>query len=102
MQYVVRGGVDLTGRFQYTATPDLASGFVLFKGPFKFCITLTHGWPKNTLSLYAYYQTRKWDLSWGDKNKWDATSKDWSLPSWGPATLWSSCNPAILQCRSIG
>ena len=99
---VVRGGADLTGTFQYNATPDLTGGYVLFKGPFKFCINLTHGWPNNALSLYAYYQTRKWNLSWGDKNKWDAASKDWSLPSWGPATLWSSCDPTTLQCQPIG
>ncbi|KAL5517874.1 hypothetical protein EMCRGX_G003505 [Ephydatia muelleri] len=102
LAYLVQGGVDLKGTFQYNATPDLTGGYVLFKGPFKFCINLTHGWPNNSLSLYTYYQTRRWDWSWGDKNKWDAASKDWSLPSWGPATLWSSCDSATLQCQPIG
>ncbi|KAL5489148.1 hypothetical protein EMCRGX_G018206 [Ephydatia muelleri] len=37
-------------------------------------------------------------FSWGDKKKWNAASKDWSLPSSALSTLWSSCDPAKLIC----
>eukprot|EP00731_Ephydatia_muelleri_P019786 Em0012g611a len=108
---IVRGGIDVSGHFQYQVKPQMTGSYLLYKGPFEFCLKLSHGWPNNGISLYTYYQLRKVDwckgwlgvpypcgFSWGDKKKWDAASKDWSLPSSALSTLWSSCDPAKLKC----
>ena len=58
IQEIVRGGISLTGSFTYKVTLELTGSYLLFKGPFEFCLRLLHGWPDNKISIFAYYQLR--------------------------------------------
>eukprot|EP00731_Ephydatia_muelleri_P006284 Em0003g532a len=55
---IVRGGIGVTASFTYKVTLDLTGSYLLLRGPFQFCLRLLHGWPDNTVSIYAYYQIR--------------------------------------------
>eukprot|EP00731_Ephydatia_muelleri_P031258 Em0022g772a len=55
---VVRIGIKVEGSFEYQVNPQVTGNYLLLRGPFEFCLSLTHGWPKNFISLYVYYQLR--------------------------------------------
>ncbi|KAL5489161.1 hypothetical protein EMCRGX_G018221 [Ephydatia muelleri] len=109
---IARGGIDLSGSFQYQIVPKISGSYLLLKGPFEICLSLSNAWPDNSISIYVYYQLRKVEwcngwlgisypcgFSWGDKNKWDKLSYEWKLQSSPLKSLWSSCDPSKqLQC----
>ena len=64
----MRGGIDLAAKFQYQVVPKITGGFLLPKGPLETCVSLSHGWPDNGISIYVldYYQLRSitWCKGW--------------------------------------
>ncbi|KAL5489189.1 hypothetical protein EMCRGX_G018254 [Ephydatia muelleri] len=109
---IARGGINLSESFQYQIVPKISGSYLLLKGPFEICLSLSNAWPDNSISIYVYYQLRniEWcsgwlgisypcGFSWGDKNKWDKLSYEWKLQSSPLKSLWSSCDPSKkLQC----
>ena len=104
---IARGGIDVAGNLQYQIVPKITGTYLLLKGPYEICLSLSHASPDNTIGIYVYYQLRKvtwckgWlsipypcGFDWGDKNKWDKASYDWKLPSMALTSLWSSCDPS--------
>ena len=55
----MRGGIRITANLEYELEPEMS--LELCKNNLRTsrtCLTVSHGWPYNSLSIYAYYQTR--------------------------------------------
>ena len=55
----MRGGIRITANLEYELEPEMS--LELCKNNLRTsrtCLTVSHGWPYNSLSMYAYYQIR--------------------------------------------
>ena len=55
----MRGGIRITANIDYELEPKM-SFEVCIKDlkQHRSCLTVSHGWPYNSLSIYAFYQIR--------------------------------------------
>lgn len=65
-QEIVKGGITVSGSFNYQATLDLNGNNLLPQGPSEFCLRLLHGWPGNKLTIYTFYQIRSAKMCYKD------------------------------------
>ena len=47
------------------------------------------------------YSLQPCGFGWGDKHKWEAASKEWSLPSMPLKPLWEKCSDGKRKCPPI-
>ena len=64
-QGLVRGGIEVSGNFEYRIEPEVCIK-VDFSPSVKVtpCISVYHSWPNSYVEIYAYYQIRKLKLRW--------------------------------------
>lgn len=58
VQEIVRAGIDIKASFDYNAFPEVTASYYISDASTEFCFKILHGWPKNEVSIYAYYQHR--------------------------------------------
>ncbi len=97
MQLVVKGGITVTGKFNYVMNPELNTliCYKNFEVKMKNCAGIYHYWTGNTIKFDVWYQTRDWWLNWSKKKKWKAASKTWKVPGMSKRPIWEACDRSI-------
>jgi hypothetical protein len=103
---VARGGISVTGVFNYQLTPELSTKACFINHiRVRNCIGIYHQWVNNKIVLDVWYQLRKikwcrtrWGkipypcgIDWGSKKTWGALSKTWNLNGSPRRALWEQC-----------
>ena len=69
LQEIVRGGITVSGIFDYRLTPELSIAVCYADSPItvSYCVGIYDEWPDNRIVLDTWYQIRriKWCSAWG-------------------------------------
>ncbi|CAI8013732.1 hypothetical protein GBAR_LOCUS8664 [Geodia barretti] len=107
---VARGGVTVNAVLNYKLIPALSTELCLTSSiRVKNCIGIYHQWANNKILLDVWYQRKKCKSRfgvfplcrtvWAEKQKVEALSASWNLPSTAKTPLWRKCDSSFV-CRS--